>query len=108
MTEYTSRLTTETEKKRPNYFAIFGLLAVLTLIEVTVAAGQPVLLVVLALAKVAMVAMYYMHLRFETGWFTAIFLVPIPFVLMITVAIIVGLVPGPDGAAAAGYVCSFW
>jgi cytochrome c oxidase subunit 4 len=110
MTEYTAQLAAEEthEKKKPNYLLIFGVLAIITLIEVTVAANTPLVLVVLSLAKIVLVAMYYMHLKFETGWFTAIFLIPIPFVLMITVALIVALAPGPDNAAAAAGVCSFW
>ena len=63
--------------KHPNYMAIFWWLAILTVVElgviylpfgkVTIA----VLLCVLAVTKAALVAMYFMHLRFETktlGW----------------------------------------
>jgi cytochrome c oxidase subunit 4 len=63
--------------KHPNYMAIFWYLAILTVIELGVI-YMPfgkftigVLLCVLALTKAALVAMYFMHLRFETrtlGW----------------------------------------
>ena len=58
--------------KHPNYMAIFWWLAVLTVIELAVI-FMPlaklvigVLLCALALAKASLVAMYFMHLRFES------------------------------------------
>src|SRR5438132_10988015 len=60
------------EHKHPNYMAIFWYLAILTAIEIAVIyAPLPkvtivVLLCGLALGKAALVAMYFMHLRFET------------------------------------------
>jgi predicted membrane protein len=108
MTEYTAQLAEEEKQHRkPNYLLIFGVLAVITLIEVTVAAHMPVVLVLLSLSKVVLVASYYMHLRFTNAWFTAIFMSPIPFVLLITVALVVALTPGVEGSASAS-VCSFW
>ncbi len=107
MTEYTAQLTAGERQKRPNYLAIFAALALITLIEVTVASHWPVVLVILSLTKVALVAMYYMHLKFESRWFTAVFLVPIPFVLLVIVVMIVALAPVPAGVAAAGF-CSVW
>jgi cytochrome c oxidase subunit 4 len=66
-----------TEHKGPSYMAIFWYLAVLTVIELIVI-YMPfgkftigVLLCALALGKASLVAMYFMHLRFETrtlGW----------------------------------------
>jgi cytochrome c oxidase subunit IV len=68
------------EHKHPNYMAIFWWLAILTLVEILIVLPwfRPesklvvgVLLCALALAKAIMVAMYFMHLRFETrtlGW----------------------------------------
>ena len=66
-----------TEHKHPNYMAIFWYLAVLTVVEIAVI-YMPlakftigVLLCALALTKAALVAMYFMHLRFEAktlGW----------------------------------------
>ena len=67
----------ETAHKHPNYMAIFWYLAILTVIELAVI-YMPlskftigILLCVLALTKAVLVAMYFMHLRFETrtlGW----------------------------------------
>jgi len=59
------------EHKHPNYMAIFWYLAILTVIEIAVI-YMPlakftigVLLCALALGKAVLVAMYFMHLRFE-------------------------------------------
>ncbi len=108
MVENISEVTVEAHHKRPNYLVIFGALALITVIEVTLATNMPLLLLVLSLSKVVLVAMYYMHLKFETGWFTAIFLTPVPFVALIVVALIVALTPGVEGSAAVSGVCSFW
>jgi cytochrome c oxidase subunit IV len=70
-------------KHGPSYMAIFWYLAVLTIIEIGVIfAPLPrmvigVLLVSLASAKAAMVAIYFMHLRFETKTLGYIALTPI-------------------------------
>ncbi|MBN1965683.1 MAG: cytochrome C oxidase subunit IV family protein [Anaerolineae bacterium] len=109
MTEYTAQLVAEKPHKRPNYLMIFGVLALMTLVEVTVAAPYPVLLVLLSLSKVALVALYYMHLRFDNGWFGALFLFPLPLVMLGLVVIVVALSPVPAGSEAALYgVCSFF
>jgi cytochrome c oxidase subunit IV len=55
----------------PNYIAVFVWLAVLTAIEVGVTflpltkLAQGAILVVLAFTKAALVALYFMHLKFE-------------------------------------------
>jgi cytochrome c oxidase subunit IV len=63
---------TDTTHKEPNYMAVFWWLAILTLIELGVI-YMPVhrlailaLLVVLAITKAVLVALYFMHLKFET------------------------------------------
>lgn len=71
------------EHHGPSYMAIFWYLAVLTVIEIAViflpiaklAIG--VLLVALATAKAALVALYFMHLRFETKTLGYIALTPV-------------------------------
>lgn len=110
MTEYTPQLQGEAEQphKKPNYVGIFVFLAIITAIEVTLAAEMPLVLVLLSVSKVILVALYYMHLKFESGIFSAIFVSPLPFVLLITVALVVALTPGVDNSAAAASLCSFW
>jgi cytochrome c oxidase subunit 4 len=65
------------EHKHPNYMAIFWYLAILTVVEIAVIYTPfakftiGVLLCALAVTKAALVAMYFMHLRFEAktlGW----------------------------------------
>jgi cytochrome c oxidase subunit IV len=60
--------------RRAQYLVVFASLGVLTLVELGVVrtAGIPkgavvVALVALALSKAALIALFYMHLRFETG-----------------------------------------
>jgi cytochrome c oxidase subunit IV len=62
---------TDTTHKEPNYIAVFWWLAALTILELGVI-YMPVhrlailiLLVVLAITKAALVALYFMHLKFE-------------------------------------------
>jgi cytochrome c oxidase subunit 4 len=71
------------EHKHPNYMAIFWWLFVLTVIEIAVIflplakLTIGVLLVALALGKASLVAMYFMHLRFETRTLGAIAVTPL-------------------------------
>jgi cytochrome c oxidase subunit 4 len=58
---------------RTQYVVVFGLLGVLTLVELGLAATSGVprpaaltAFVAIALAKAALIALFYMHLRFET------------------------------------------
>ena len=89
----------ETAHKHPSYMAIFWYLAILTVIELIVIYLPlakftiGVLLCSLALGKAALVAMYFMHLRFETrtlGW------IAIPPLAIATLLVFVLL---PDGFA---------
>jgi cytochrome c oxidase subunit IV len=65
------------ERKHPNYVGVFVLLAVLTIVEILVTYTPlprlPVLLP-LAFLKVALVVLFYMHLRFDNRIFSALFL----------------------------------
>ena len=69
--------------KGPSYMAIFWWLAVLTVIELAVIFLPiakiviGVMLVALAVSKAAMVALYFMHLRFETRTLGYIALTPL-------------------------------
>ncbi|MBI2216699.1 MAG: cytochrome C oxidase subunit IV family protein [Candidatus Rokubacteria bacterium] len=88
-----------TTDKHPNYMAIFWWLAVLTVIELGVIflpTGKVtigVLLCGLAVAKAALVAMYFMHLRFETRTLGLIAMTPL------TIATLLVLLLLPDGFA---------
>jgi cytochrome c oxidase subunit 4 len=71
------------EHKHPNYMAIFWLLAILTVIELIVVFlpfGKMVngtMLCALAVGKAVVVAMYFMHLKFESRTLGLIALTPL-------------------------------
>ncbi len=79
--------------KHPNYVVIFIVLGVLTVLEVVVAQTIPgairvPILLLTAAAKGALVALYYMHLRFDSRIFAfffaaAIFVLAVPFALIL-------------------------
>lgn len=79
---------------QPSYMLIWGVLFVLTIVEVGVAyLGLPqrvlvISLVLLALWKAALVAMYYMHLRFEPKRLVYMVLAPLPLALILVLAIL--------------------
>ncbi len=85
-------LSTHTHK-RPNYLLVFFGLLALTVFEVAITyLGVPdaILtagLLAFMLFKVILVALFYMHLRVDSKWFTYIFLIPLPFVLLILAAL---------------------
>jgi len=82
--------------KRPNYLFVFLGLLVLTVIEVgTTMLGLPDAIVVPSLLffmlfKVVLVAMFYMHLRIDSRWFSYMFLIPLPVVALIMFVLLVG------------------
>jgi cytochrome c oxidase subunit 4 len=66
----------EPERAQPNYLGVFWVLAILTAIEVGVTylpLPRIPILVPLALLKAALVALFYMHLKFDRRVFSAIF-----------------------------------
>lgn len=85
------------QHKQPNYMAVFAALAVLTLIEVGVAfvgfseLTTMLILVGLALWKALLVALYYMHLRFEPPRLIVMVLAPLPLALILVLAVLTDL-----------------
>jgi cytochrome c oxidase subunit 4 len=87
------------EHKHPNYMAIFWYLAILTVIEIAVI-YMPlakftigVLLCGLALSKAVLVAMYFMHLRFETRTLGMVAITPLVIATLLVSVLL------PDGFA---------
>jgi caa(3)-type oxidase subunit IV len=82
--------TDTAHKHHPRYLLVFLALAVLTAIEVGITyfpwIPQVPVLLALAFLKAALVLMYFMHLRYDSKWFTFIFF--IPFVLVIPFLIV--------------------
>jgi cytochrome c oxidase subunit 4 len=81
--------------KHPNYVLIWVYLAVLTAVEVGVAfvSHLPKLwlmlaLVFLAVWKAVLVALFFMHLRFENWNLRVVFLVPLPLAVIFVLAAI--------------------
>ena len=77
---------------RPSYVGIWVALAVLTGLELGIAflpwskAVIIVILVSLAFWKATLVALYYMHLRFETRRVLILALAPLPFIVVLLTA----------------------
>lgn len=83
-------------RKVPNYYLIWLVLAVLTMAEVGVAfiTAIPkqvlvVALILMALWKALLVALYYMHLRFEPRRLWLIVVAPLPLaIILVTVVLL--------------------
>ena len=81
--------------KHPPYMWIFFALAVLTGLELMIAFFQNwpkmaviLILVGLAVWKALLVALYYMHLRFEPNRLRILVIVPLPLVVILILAVI--------------------
>ncbi|MCC6191980.1 MAG: cytochrome C oxidase subunit IV family protein [Anaerolineales bacterium] len=89
MTHSSSAKTAQPHIPARTYLIVFGWLAVMTAIEVLVAASalpesiKVSLLVTVAIIKAALVVLYYMHLRYDSFWYWIILLVPVFFVLLL-------------------------
>lgn len=84
----------DTAKAQPRYMLIWGILAVLMLSKVFVAfLGLPkpltiMVLCTLAAVKASLVAMYYMHLRFEPRRLRLMVLVPLPLAVLLVIVVL--------------------
>ena len=88
-------MTTPTTHVRPNYMMIWLYLFIMTIVEVLLAFELPVsqnvkllLLLVLAIWKALLVAMFFMHLKFERWRLRLIFMVPIPLAIILVTTVI--------------------
>jgi|SRR6185295_16382988 cytochrome c oxidase subunit 4 len=84
-----------TEHKRPNYVMIWLYLFVMTVAEVALAFELPLsqnvkllLLLFLAVWKALLVALFFMHLKFERWRLRIIFLVPLPLAAILVTVVI--------------------
>jgi len=80
---------------RPNYMLIWLYLFIMTVAEVTLAFELPVsrnlkliLLLILAIWKAMLVALFFMHLKFERWRLRLIFIVPLPLAVILVTAVI--------------------
>jgi len=82
------------ERHHPNYILVWGILAVLTAVEVGVAflpwAKMTIILLLVGLAvwKALLVALYFMHLRYERRPLRILALAPLPLAVILIVAVI--------------------
>jgi cytochrome c oxidase subunit IV len=82
------------EHKHPNYMAIFWTLAILTVVEIAVVFlpfGKMIngtMLTALAISKAALVAMYFMHLKFETRTLGLIAVTPLAIATLLVFVIL--------------------
>lgn len=80
--------------KHPNYWAVWAGLALLTVVELGVSrlpwSKEVVLLLLLAMSlwKALLVALYFMHLRFEGNRMRIFALAPLPLAVIIVVAVL--------------------
>jgi len=80
--------------KHPNYMAIFWMLAILTVVEIAVVFlpfGKLIngtMLCALAVTKAAMVAMYFMHLKFEARTLGLIAVTPLAIATLLVFVIL--------------------
>ena len=81
-------------RAHPNYIGIWVALAVLTALELGVAfldwSKTTLILILLGLAvwKALLVALYYMHLRFEPNRLRILAVAPLPLIVILVVAVI--------------------
>jgi caa(3)-type oxidase subunit IV len=82
-------------KRQPNYYLIWFLLFALTMVEVAVAylSHFPrhfviVILLALALWKATLVAMYYMHLKYERLRLILLATAPIPLAVILVLGVL--------------------
>ena len=82
-------------RKHPNYIMIWGYLAILTAIEVFAAFVSHIpkqwlilILIFLAIWKALLVAMYFMHLKFEPRKLIILASVPLPLAVILVLAVI--------------------
>jgi cytochrome c oxidase subunit IV len=87
--------TPTTAHKRPNYMLIWLYLFVMTVAEVSLAFELPVsrnlkllLLLILAVWKALLVALFFMHLKFERWRLRIIFMIPLPLAAILVTAAI--------------------
>lgn len=82
------------EAARPNYVAVWGGLALLTLAEVWIATHELertmiiLVLVGLAIWKAGLVALYFMHLKFEPKRLWILALAPLPLAVILVMAVL--------------------
>ena len=95
--------TNKPEHKQPNYVGVFIALAVLTALEIGVTylpVQRIYVLIPLAVAKASLVALYFMHLKFDQKIYRIIFVMGI--LMGISLIIAMAMLFSPSGSAGMG------
>jgi cytochrome c oxidase subunit 4 len=82
------RSRTDGHSHRMTYVGVFVALAIITMIEVTLTYVNPPFsttgpLLALSTTKVLLVALFFMHLRYDSRWYSALFAAAVPFAALI-------------------------
>lgn len=99
-------MATTSPHKQPNYIGVFWWLLALTILEVGVIFLPlarlliGILLVGMAMSKAALVAMYYMHLKFERRTLGLIAIIPLILCLLLVFALLPDLSATPHRTTA--------
>jgi len=82
--------------KWTRYVAVAVVLAVITALEIVVALGhflpQPlttILLIGFTLSKAALVMLFYMHLKYDTRWYSLVLVFPLFMVVVLFIVVLV-------------------
>jgi len=82
--------------KWTKYVIVAVVLAVITGLEITVAVGHflpqglsTVILIGLTLSKAALVMLFYMHLKYETKWYSLVLVFPLFMVVVLFVIVLI-------------------
>lgn len=88
--------------KHPNYWAVFIALAIITaIITITelfidsIPVPKEIIrtgFVVMSFIKATLVAMYYMHLKFDSFIYSVLFIIPVIFALFLVVILAIGYI----------------
>jgi cytochrome c oxidase subunit 4 len=83
---------TDGHSHRMSFVSVFVALAIITVIEVVITvidAGNvtKALLVAFSMTKVLLVVMFFMHLRYDSKWYSSIFAYAFPFAALITIVL---------------------
>jgi cytochrome c oxidase subunit 4 len=88
-------MATTAQHQRPNYILIWGYLFGLTVLEVLFAFEVPfsrnakiLILLFLAVWKALLVALYFMHLKFEPSRLRLMVIIPLPLAVILVCAVI--------------------
>ena len=80
---------------RPNYMLIWLYLFIMTILEVVLAFELPfsqnvklIMLLILAIWKALLVALFFMHLKFERWRLRTVFIIPIPLAILLVIVVI--------------------